>query len=157
MNSPGFSANGRILNSCTRFLYRTHRRFAKWILWGYLIANSHKANTETKPEDWSKRLLQLASGTPDNLDSIFEPLRLEEPIELTRSKAKGYKPKSWLRIYAIKLQSNVYVVTGGAIKLTRSMQESEHTKIELRKFDRCRVFLREQGITDIDGLSELLL
>jgi hypothetical protein len=104
-----------------------------------------------------KRLLQLASGTPDNLDSIFEPLRLEEPIELTRSKAKGYKPKSWLRIYAIKLQSNVYVVTGGAIKLTRSMQESEHTKIELRKFDRCRVFLREQGITDIDGLSELLL
>jgi hypothetical protein len=103
------------------------------------------------------RLLQLASGTPDNLDSIFEPLRLEEPIELPRSKAKGDKPKSWLRIYAIKLQSNVYVVTGGAIKLTRSMQESEHTKIELRKFERCRNFLREQGITDIDGLSELVL
>jgi len=38
------------------------------------------------------KLLQLASGTPDNLDSIFEPLKLEEPIELTRSKAKGEKP-----------------------------------------------------------------
>ncbi|MBN8652683.1 MAG: hypothetical protein J0L67_14720 [Cytophagales bacterium] len=102
-------------------------------------------------------LLQLASNTQDNLDSIFEPLRLEEPIELTRSKAKGVKPKSWLRVYAIKLQSNVYVVTGGAIKLTRSMQGSEHTKTELRKFDRCRDFLREQGISDVEGLSELVL
>lgn len=104
-----------------------------------------------------KKLLQLAQGKPDNLDSIFEPLRLEEPIELTRSKAKGDQPKTWLRVYAIKLESNVYVVTGGAIKLTRSMQDREHTRLELRKFERCRDFLREQGIIDIDGLSELIL
>lgn len=103
------------------------------------------------------KLLQLAQGKPDSLDSIFEPLRLEEPIELTRSKAKGDKPKSWLRVYAIKLQSNIYVVTGGAIKLTRRMQEREHTKLELRKFERCKAYLHEQGITDIDGLSELIL
>ena len=103
------------------------------------------------------KLLQLASGTPDNLDSIFEPLKLEEPIELTRSKAKGDQPKTWLRVYAIKLQSNVYIVTGGAIKLTRSMQEREHTKLELRKFERCKAYLHEQGITNIDGLSELIL
>jgi hypothetical protein len=104
-----------------------------------------------------QKLLQLASGKPDNLDSIFEPLRLEEPIELTRSKAKGEKPKSWLRIYAIKLEANVYVVTGGTIKLTRSMQEREHTSLELRKFERCKAYLRELGISDIDGLTELIL
>lgn len=103
------------------------------------------------------KLLKLASGKTENLDSIFEPLKLEEPIQLTRSKARGDKPKSWLRLYAIKLQSNVYVVTGGAIKLTRSMQDREHTRIELGKFGMCKAFLHEQGISDIDGLSELIL
>ncbi len=104
-----------------------------------------------------RKLLQLASGKFDDLDSIFEPLRLEEPVELARSKAKGEKPKSWLRIYAIKLETNAYVVTGGAIKLTRSMQDRKHTVEELKKFERCKDFLREQGISDIDGLSELIL
>ncbi len=104
-----------------------------------------------------QKLLQLASGTPDNLDSIFELLKPEEPVDLARAKAKGDKPKTWLRIYAIRLQANVYVITGGAIKLTRSMQDREHTKQELRKFERCKDFLRELGITDIDGLSEMIL
>ncbi|MFM7857587.1 MAG: hypothetical protein ACKO96_38110, partial [Flammeovirgaceae bacterium] len=103
------------------------------------------------------KLHELASGNPDNLDSIFEPLKLEEPVNLTRSKAKGDVPKSWLRIYAIKLEANVYVVTGGAIKLTRSMQDRDHTKHELEKFARCKSFLREQGIVDVEGLSEIIL
>jgi hypothetical protein len=113
--------------------------------------------TRDEARKLERRLLQLAIDTPVNLDSIFQPLKLEEPVELTRSKAKGDRPKTWLRIYAIKLQTNVYVVTGGAIKLTRSMQDREHTELELRKFDRCQDFLREQGIIDIDGLSELIM
>lgn len=114
------------------------------------------SQTRNEARRLERKLLQLASGTPDNLDSIFEPLKLEEPIELTRSKAKGDQPKTWLRVYAIKLESNVYVVTGGAIKLTRRMQDREHTRLELRKFERCKAFLHEQGITDIDGLKELI-
>lgn len=102
-----------------------------------------------------RSLLHLAAGTPDNLDTLFTPLKPEEPLELPRSKAKGDKQKSWLRVYAIKLQSGVYVVTGGAIKLTRTMQDREHTRLELKKLERCRDFLREHGIIDIEGLSEL--
>lgn len=108
--------------------------------------------TRDQARKLEQRVLHLASETPTNLDSIFEPLRLEEPIELTRSKAKG----AWMRIYAIKLQPNVYVVTGGAIKLTRSMQDRDHTMLELRKFERCKDFLREQGVTGLEGLSELI-
>lgn len=104
-----------------------------------------------------RKLLQLATGTPDHLDSIFIPLKLEEPIVLTRSKARGDSRLSWLRIYAIKLQSNTYIVTGGAIKLTKAMQDRAHTNEELKKFARCKAFLHEQGITDIDGLSELFI
>lgn len=104
-----------------------------------------------------RTLFQLASGTRDNLDSIFIPLKLDEPIELTRSKAKGDTQRSWLRIYAIKVQSNTYIVTGGAIKLTRAMQDRDHTKMELKKIERCKDFLHEQGITDIEGLTELFI
>ena len=104
-----------------------------------------------------QKLQQLAAGTLDNLDSIFIPIKPAEPIILTRSKATGDNQLSWLRIYAIKLQSNTYIITGGAIKLTKTMQERAHTNEELNKFERCKNFLREQGITDIEGLSELFI
>ncbi len=101
--------------------------------------------------------LERMSATDNNLDAIFVPLRQTEPRELTRSKATGDNQRSWLRVYAIRVESNVYVVTGGAIKLTRSMQERTHTQQELDKVERCRDFLREHGITDIEGLSEMAL
>jgi hypothetical protein len=142
------------------FLYEFFTEHAEDLQSGFFGAVSLQTairQTRDEARRLEAKLLQLASGTPDNLDSIFEPLKLEEPIELTRSKAKGEKPKSWLRIYAIKLEANVYVVTGGTIKLTRSMQEREHTSLELKKFERCKAYLREQGITDIEGLTELMV
>ncbi|MEA5402879.1 hypothetical protein VB776_08135 [Arcicella sp. DC2W] len=45
-------------------------------------------------------------------------------------KSYGTHKKSWLRIYAIQIQ-DVFIVTGGAIKLTQTMQEHEHTQQEL--------------------------
>lgn len=114
-----------------------------------------------RTRDEARRLeeefLRLASGSSNNLDSIFASLQPTEPIELTRSKATGDTQRSWLRVYAIKLQSNAYVVTGGAIKLTPKMQDREHTRHELSMLDRCKDYLREQGIADIEGLSELVL
>ena len=66
---------------------------------------------------------------------------------------------SWLRLYAIKLIPGVYIITGGAIKLTATMQEREHTKNELVKMDEVRRFLLEENIIDdegfIDYISEL--
>lgn len=112
---------------------------------------------ETRLE--ARRLEQLfmtQSAGANNLDSIFSPLTQNEPLELTKSKARGDSPKSWLRIYAIKVDANAYIITGGVIKLTRSMQDRNHTAAELTKFKRCLDFLKEEGITDVDGVHELL-
>lgn len=57
-------------------------------------------------------------------------------------------------MYALRVDKNVYIITGGAIKLTQKMQDREHTNIELDKIDRCRRFLIERGIVDLDGLIE---
>ena len=63
---------------------------------------------------------------------------------------------SWLRLYAIKLTPGVYIITGGAIKLTATMQEREHTRKELVKMDKVRRFLLEENIIDDDGFIDYI-
>ena len=101
-------------------------------------------------------ILDLA---PDaNLDELFRPLentRLSEVL-LGREKAKGrYNAHaSWLRLYAIRLESGRYIITGGAIKLTATMQEREHTLAELTRLNKVRDFLILNGVFDFNGFEE---
>lgn len=96
----------------------------------------------------------------EQLDELFRPLDITDTRiqELSREKARNWDRKrhaSWLRIYAIRLEPNVYVVTGGAIKLTRAMQEREHTARELHKLNQCKNYLKNNGIFDQDSFVEL--
>ena len=96
----------------------------------------------------------------ENLDELFKPLDITDTrmSELTREKARNWdrdRHASWLRIYAIRLEPNVYVVTGGAIKLSRTMQDREHTALELDKLNRCKAFLKANGVLDQDSFVEL--
>jgi hypothetical protein len=50
----------------------------------------------------------------------------------------------------------VYVITGGAIKLTLKMKEREHTKLELAKMERVRSFLLNENIIDDDSFVEYM-
>ena len=68
-----------------------------------------------------------------NLDLIFRPLSNNRTIAemLEKMKARGERTNrhdSWLRIYAIRLADGKYIITGGAIKLTATMQERPHTQ-----------------------------
>lgn len=95
----------------------------------------------------------------ESLDGLFNPLALEDASsrELTREKAKNKgreRHPSWLRIYAIRLEPNVYVVTGGAIKLTHTMQDREHTTLELEKLNRCKSYLKKNGVFDKDSFID---
>jgi len=57
---------------------------------------------------------------------------------------------------AIKLEPGRYVVTGGAIKLTATMQEREHTLLELHKMEKVRQFLISNHIVDQDSFEDYL-
>ena len=97
----------------------------------------------------------------ENLDELFKPLDITDSRtrELSREKARNWvrqRHASWLRIYAVRLEPNVYVVTGGAIKLTRTMQDREHTMIELKKLNNCKAYLKENGVFDQDSFVELI-
>lgn len=86
------------------------------------------------------------------LDKIFKPLSNPESSVTTLSKNKARR--SWLRLYALKLDNNVYIITGGAIKLTRKMQEREHTNIELSKIEQSKQFLESIGVINKDTIIE---
>ena len=98
--------------------------------------------------------------SPDaNLDDIFRPLENGRTSEMLLGKEKARlrnttKHASWLRIYAIKLDPGIYIITGGAIKLTRTMQEREHTLVELARMEKVRRFLLDNDIVDMDSFKD---
>ena len=80
-------------------------------------------------------------------------------MSLSKEKAKGNRVSghpSWLRIYAIKLDDNVFLITGGAIKLTHLMEEREHTLEELKKMEQVRRYLIDNGVFDSEGLNDYI-
>ncbi|MGN1219980.1 MAG: hypothetical protein ACI4TU_03465, partial [Candidatus Cryptobacteroides sp.] len=92
---------------------------------------------------------------------IFVMKRNSRTSEMMLSKEKARlknRPRhaSWLRIYAIKLNPGIYVITGGAIKLTRTMQEREHTLKELEKMEKIRQYLVANKVVDDDSFLILL-
>ena len=96
-----------------------------------------------------------------DLDKIFRPLENSRFADMLLGKEKARlkernRHASWLRIYAIKLEPGIYVITGGAIKLTRTMQEREHTLLELEKMEQVRRFLLEQNIIDKDAFTDYM-
>ncbi|MBL6446769.1 hypothetical protein JMN32_10630 [Fulvivirga sp. 29W222] len=84
-----------------------------------------------------------------NLDNLFRPLndREYQIKDYQKQKAKGSERKTWLRIYAVKFADG-YVITGGAIKLTKTMQEREHTDLELTKMSIVRDALKLNTASD---------
>lgn len=96
-----------------------------------------------------------------NLDELFRPLENSRTSEMMLSKEKArlknrLKQASWLRIYAIKLNPGIYVITGGAIKLTRNMQEREHTLKELEKMEKIRQYLVANKVVDDDSFIDFI-
>lgn len=107
----------------------------------------------------------------DDLLQFFHLLNNKES-ELTGpplKREKGYGERrnqhnSWMRLYAIRISDNpddlksskIYVITGGAIKLTQDMNEREHTKAELNRINDVRNFLLSKGVTDIDSFEDYI-
>ena len=101
------------------------------------------------------KLIKLANKNPNELNQLFKNLDNNETTakELSRQKA----PNRWLRLYAIRIDKNNYVITGGTIKLDGGniksnnlyrMQDRPHTNDELIKINKCRDYLKNEGVID---------
>ena len=122
------------------------------------ITDIDKAVFDTVDDANDLECLIMDLNPDTNLDELFRPLENQRMSEvmLSREKAKGRSSShiSWLRLYAIRLESGRYIITGGAIKLTATMREREHTLAELTRINRVRDYLISLGIVDYNGFEE---
>lgn len=125
------------------------------------ITDVYKAVEETIEDATRLECLMLDISPDANLDALFKHLENNRTYEMSlgKEKAKGYgllRHPSWLRIYAVKIEPGVYLVTGGAIKLTEKMDMRSHTLAELAKMERVRNYLIDKGVFDLDGFNDYI-
>lgn len=107
----------------------------------YLLENSYKINEVDE----------------HSLSKIFKPLNNNDYQEsdLQKNKVRPKSAISWLRLYAIMVKPNSFVVSGGAIKLTKNM-DRDHLEVELTKLEKTKCFLSDESIMDSDDINKLL-
>lgn len=72
-----------------------------------------------------------------------------KPHELVRLKSKyGYIcNKIAFRLYAIEIDDDCFIITGGAIKIEQDMNGAGNTKLELKKLNYLKDILQKEKIT----------
>jgi hypothetical protein len=111
-------------------------------------------------QNLENKLLDIAESENEyeELKKLFVPLNDFETDFYPLQESKGkLKYRSWMRIYAIRIDSDLFVITGGAIKLTKKMKEREHTRMEVTKMDKAVSFLRSEGLINEDEFKRLEL
>lgn len=88
------------------------------------------------------------------IDVCFQPLHNQEyqPKRLSLQKKKS----KYLRLYAIRIEENCFVITGGAIKVTHLMKDHPDTQKELIKMMNCKRYLEQEGVFDTDSFYEII-
>lgn len=125
--------------------FSQHECDLKRAFYNYISIEEAIEITIEEAEELYDELYELARDESENqLDTLFRSLNDNVFVfeNYQKSKAKGLSSrKSWLRLYAIRFD-DVYIITGGAIKLTKTMQGCEHLELELRKLDMVRDYLK---------------
>ena len=123
-------------------------------------------NNVRQPEDAAAQVLDEAArleelfeqlhenvtkGETPDFDSHFHLLEGKYKYEIKQPPMKSYgttRP-SLIRLYAIKMASNTYLITGGGIKLADTIQNAPYLKDHiLQEIDLTREYLKANGIMD---------
>ncbi len=115
--------------------------------WDHISVEQAVLKTKRDARILENKIIQIAeTGKTDRnqtLSCLFKPLHNEpdclDPFE--KSKVYGLIRPSWLRIYAVRLDTNLFLISGGAIKLTKKM-DKPHLQKELKKLETTRIFCK---------------
>lgn len=140
------------------------RNLDNWSNTEFLFQFAKKNNIKNIPifiEKISKNLEELEDtiesirNTDGRFIKLFEPISQSEKNKII-SFRKGKIPNNPLRLYSIKIEDNIFVITGGAIKLSMKMQDHPTTKKELLKLKAARDYLNQYQILNEDAFYELI-
>lgn len=142
------------LNYLEDFLYE-HRQYLDSDFWtsiGYSSSDWDLAANEIIDE--AEALENYIDDLTNNgeLDSYFTPLDGNFKYLYEILPVKGYgkgTPPSFIRLYAIKLKDNAYVIVYGGIKLSDKIQTSPDLKDNVfHKIDIVLAYMKQHGIID---------
>lgn len=135
-----------------------------WVDVAYLRSFAIK-NKVLNVNEFINDILQDAEEIQDFLENLnqnnqpygfyFEPLQFAERTRVL-SLQKGKIKRNQLRLYAIKIDDDCFVITGGAIKMSQKMDEHEDTALELVKLNNARIYLNSKDVFNQDSFFELL-
>lgn len=146
-----------------------HRLLNQWTDTAYLyqFVTQHKSDVSQKvsvPQlieqlinnvnDIEDALNEISTDPERGLDEFFKPLDNQEYHIVELSKQKGRK--NYLRLYAVRIDKNCFVITGGTIKFHHLNKERHHTREEMKKIDQCRNYLNANSVFDADSFYEFL-
>lgn len=144
----------------TKF-FSEHAEFTKNAFWKFLdndpeMAAATVIEDANELEVYLKELSKNADEniTPD-LETYFKPLNGKYIYELKFIPMKGYGLKSmtFLRLYALRVEENCYLIVYGGIKLNDSIQNSPVLKDNvISKIDKVRSYLKREGISDKEDI-----
>ncbi len=138
-----------------RYLYDFFKDNAHYLNAEYWLHNKNQfTNLPKSTKNKARKFEETIVTQIRNLDKLFQPLddNITVPPNVSNTKSKY----GWLRVYAINIDENKYLVTGGAIKLTKEMKDHPMTKTELKKMEIVRNFLIERCIIDSDSYEDYL-
>ncbi|MBR4729614.1 MAG: hypothetical protein IK075_05080 [Prevotella sp.] len=97
------------------------------------------------------------NGEEPDFDTYFHPLDGKYIYEWQLIPMKGYgmgKP-TFLRLYAIRLSENCYLLVFGGLKLADTIQNSPGLKTEVfKRIDQTLAYMKREGITEQEDLKE---
>jgi len=114
-------------------------------------------------QEFFEDILNIAEGKSyeKSLDDIvFQPLHIGDDFDLPIIETKAYgtnRGKSFLRLYAIRLKDGTYIIVGGLIKSTKSLQESKEGRHILDLSKRLAEFLRKNNYVDSFDIGVLVI
>ncbi|MEO6287878.1 MAG: hypothetical protein ABIN80_17730 [Dyadobacter sp.] len=115
--------------------------------WNGISTEDAVIRTRTSANRLESKIIRIAKRglnvSNENLSGLFKPLHNHVTYvdNYEKNKAKGSESRSWLRMYAIRIDVNLFVISGGGIKLTRTMNEDHVLIKELKKLDLLRDYL----------------
>jgi hypothetical protein len=142
-----------------RFFFTEHIADLNDTYWEGIGIDEAIEKTRAEAKVLEKQLFEYAEAGKTtrlkNLSNLFKPLsdgKIEKEYEKDKVKVEG--KKTWLRLYAIRIDANLFIVCGGAIKLRKTLNDRTYLLKELDKLEMTRNYLKDDD-SDVLELFEL--
>ncbi|MES2386993.1 MAG: hypothetical protein V4543_03245 [Bacteroidota bacterium] len=101
------------------------------------------------PDNWY-------SGYPAEIGRRFEELHRTPSLHRKLKSIAVRSGKNLLRIYALSLTPELFIITGGGIKLTKSIQEDPALDLEYKKIKLVDRALRQSEISPSGFINQVI-